>query len=604
SPLDVLAEHFAETPTLLVLDNLEQVVGVATELDQLLARCPGLELLATSRTVLRLRAEREYPVGPLTVPAFSERPPMEQLASLPAVQLFVDRAQAVRYDFALTEDNALDVVEICRRLDGLPLAIELAAARTRLLEPGALLTRLGSRLDALGTGPVDLPERQRTLRATVEWSIGLLDDAEQHMLATLSIFVEGWTVDAAMYVSDLTEDRALDLLDALAGHSLVNVDATDAGPRFRMLESVRELAAERLAASADLADVARRHAEYFGALVENADWPSERQAEWAERLRTDEENLRIAIRWFFTHDIAPLPHIFRILWLFWQMLDRMPEGHAWIDELRLRADALDDRAQAELLLTSAATAAEVGDDDSALAAVEAIERLEGRIDDPYLENAAQLAVSWILPIVDDFDGALQAASTALDGFRKQNEPFMAFAVLTVGMLEMRLGRHDAARASLTEVNELGGQFGNNWLESAARTQLAGLAVRAGHLDEARALLVESVDASGDTQLSTITVTFSLVAYAQLALAERDARRAAMALGAADGLRQRAGLRTWPLARRGEADLVTRVEQEIDPEVFNDAFAAGSELSQREAAALVRGDGSRDGGGEEGEKVTG
>jgi predicted ATPase len=600
-PLDVLVEQFAETPTLLVLDNLEQVVGVAPELDQLVARCPGLELLATSRTVLRLRAEREYPVGPLTVPAFSEQTPMEQLASLPAVQLFVDRAQAIRYDFALTEDNALDVVEICRRLDGLPLAIELAAARTRLLEPGALLARLGSRLDALGTGPVDLPERQRTLRATVEWSIGLLDDAEQHMLATLSIFVEGWTVDAAMYVSDLTEDRTLDLLDALAGHSLVYVDATDAGPRFRMLESVRELAAERLAVSADLADVERRHAEYFGALVENADWPAERQAEWAERLRTDEENLRIAIRWFFTHDIAPLPHIFRILWLFWQMLDRMPEGRAWIDELRLRADALDGRAQAELLLTSAVTAVEVGDDDSGLAAVEAIERLEGRIDDPYLESAAQLAVSWILPIVDDFDGALQAASTALDGFRKQNEPFMAFAALTVGMLEMRLGRDDAARASLTEVNELGGQFGNNWLESAARTQLAALAVRAGHLDEARELLVDSVDASGDTQHSTITVTFSLVAFAQLALAEGDARRAAMALGAADGLRQRAGLRAWPLARRGEAELVTRVAPEIDPEVFNDAFAAGSEFSQREAVALVCGDSSRDGGRERGEK---
>ena len=225
-PLDVLVEQFAETPTLLVLDNLEQVVGVAPDLDQLLARCPGLEILATSRTVLRLRAEREYPVGPLTVPVFSGRAPIEQLASLPAVQLFVDRAQAVRYDFALTDDNALAIVEICRRLDGLPLAIELAAARARLLEPDALLARLGSRLDALGTGPVDLPERQRTLRATVEWSVGLLDDAEQHMLATLSIFVEGWTVEAAVHVSGLTEDRTLDLLDSLAGHSLVSVDAT------------------------------------------------------------------------------------------------------------------------------------------------------------------------------------------------------------------------------------------------------------------------------------------------------------------------------------------------------------------------------------------
>jgi predicted ATPase len=594
-PLDVLVEHFAETPTLLVLDNLEQVVGVAPELNQLLARCPGLEILSTSRTVLRLRAEREYPVGPLTVPVFSERPPMEALASLPAVRLFVDRAQAVRYDFALTEDNALAVVEICRRLDGLPLAIELAAARSRLLEPSALLGRLGNRLDALGTGPVDLPERQRTLRATVEWSVGLLEDAERHMLATLSVFADGWTVDAAARVSDLTEDAALDLLDALAGHSLVHVDATDAGPRFHMLEAVRELAAERLGASADLADVERRHAHYFGSLVENADWPAERQAEWAEQLRTEEENLRIAIRWFLTHDITPLPHIFRILWLFWQMRGRMPEGRAWIDEVQLRADALDDRAQAELLFTSAVTAVEVGDDESALAAVEGLERLQGRLDDPYLESAAHLAVSWILPIVDDFDGALQAASTALDGFRQQNEPFMAFAALTVGMVEMALGRHEAARAHLTEVNELGGQFDNNWLESTARTQLALLAVRAGHLDEARALLMGSVEASEETELSTIVVAFSLVAFAQLALAEGDARLAVMALGATDGLRRRAGLRAWPSTRRGEAELGRRVAHEIDAHDFREGFAAGSELSHRQAVALVRGDSSREGG---------
>jgi predicted ATPase len=594
-PLDVLVEHFAETPTLLVLDNLEQVVGVAPELDQLLARCPHLEILSTSRTVLRLRAEREYPVGPLTVPVFSERPPMEALASLPAVRLFVDRAQTVRYDFALTEDNASAVVAICRRLDGLPLAIELAAARSRLLEPSALLARLGKRLDALGAGPVDLPERQRTLRATVEWSVGLLEDAERHMLATLSVFADGWTVDAAARVSDLTEDAALDLLDALAGHSLVHVDATDAGPRFHMLEAVRELAAERLGASADLADVERRHAQYFGSLVENADWPAERQAEWAEQLRTEEENLRIAIRWLLTHDITPLPHIFRILWLFWQMRGRMPEGRAWIDEVQLRADALDDRAQAELLFTSAVTAVEVGDDESALAAVEGLERLQGRLDDPYLESAAHLAVSWILPIVDDFDGALDAASTALDGFRQQNEPFMAFAALTVGMVEMTLGRDEAARAHLTEVNELGGQFDNSWLESTARTQLASLAVRADHLDEARALLMESVEASEETELSTLVVTFALVASAQLALAEGDARLAVMALGATDGLRRRAGLRAWPSTRPREAALATRVAQEIDADDFTEVFAAASELSHRQAVALVRGDSSRKGG---------
>ncbi len=292
------------------------------------------------------------------------------------------------------------------------------------------------------------------------------------------MFVDGWTVAAATHVSEHTEDEVLDLLDALAGHSLVSVVATDAGPRFRMLTSVRELAAERLAASANRDAVEQRHAEYFGSLVDNAEWPAERHSEWAERLRTEEENLRVAIRWFVSHDPTPLPHIFRVLWLFWQMHDRMPEGRAWIDELRLRADTLDDHARAEVLFTWAVTAVEVGDDDSALAAVEDIERLEGRIDDPYLQCALQLAVAWTLPIVDDFDGALEAASTALAGFRQQNEPFVAFAALTVGMLEMTLGRDDTAREYLLEVNELGGQFGNTWLEC-ERTNAARIARRAG-----------------------------------------------------------------------------------------------------------------------------
>jgi predicted ATPase len=588
SPLDVLIEHLAGTPTLLVLDNVEQVVGVAPELDLLLARCPGLKILATSRTALRLRAEQEYQVGALASPASSGLPPLDELASLPAVRLFVDRAKAVRYDFALTEENAADVVEICRRLEGLPLAIELAAARTRLLEPRALLVRLEHSLDALGTGPADLPERQRTLRATVEWSFGLLNDPEQQMLDVLSIFVEGWTVDAAVHVSGLADDDVLDLLDALVGHSLVQVEAVDAGRRFRMLASVRELAAERLTSGTRLADVERRHAEYFGGFVATDDWPRERQAAWAERMRTEEENIRVAVRWFLTHDIAPLPHLFRVLWLFWQMRGRMPEGRAWIAEVRQRADALDDRARAELEFTSAITAVEVGDDDAALAALEELRRPDGRADDPYLESAAQLAISWILPLVDDFDAALDAASAALDGFRKLDDPFAAFAALTVGMVELALGRDGAAQSHLAEVVELGSRFDNMWLESSARTQLASLAVRAGRLDDARSFLAASVDVREDTDVSTLTLCFSLVTAARLMLADGDAGRAAVALGAAEGLRRRAGLRAWPSTRRAEAELAARVAQHVAPSEYEAAWATGSEVTHREAVTLVRG----------------
>ncbi|WP_116451623.1 ATP-binding protein [Blastococcus litoris] len=586
-PVDVVAEHLADAPALLVLDNLEQLVGVASDLDQLLARCAGLTVLVTSRTALRLRAEREYAVGALDVPALPERPRLEELAALPAVQLFEDRARAVRYDFALTETNAPVVAEICRRLDGLPLAIELAAARSRLLDPAALLARLGSRLDALGPGPVDLPERQRTLRATVEWSVGLLADDEREVLETLSVFAEGWTLEAATSVTALPEDRALDLLDALSAHSLVVIDVSGTGPRFRMLGAVGELAAERLAGRPDRDEVARRHAAYFRALVEAADWPSQGQGEWADRWRTEEENLRVAIGWFCAHDVRPLPHLFRILWLFWQMRGRMSEGRTWIHEVQRRADALDDRARAELLVTSAMTAVEVGDDDSALAAVEDLRRLEGRIGDPYLESAAQLAISWTVPVVGDVDGALRAATAALEGFRDQDAPFEAFALLTVGGLEMVLGRPEPARAHLTEVAGLGRRAGNRWLVSAALAQLAALAVWTGRPEEARPLLLESVDGGADADISTLTLTFSLVARAHLALARGDGRGAATALGAADGLRRRAGLRAWPAARRSEAELVDRVRECLGTAAYADAVADGAELGHREAVALVR-----------------
>ena len=589
SALDTLIEHFAQYPALLVLDNLEQVTGAAVELDQLLAACPEVTILATSRTVLRVRAEREYPVEALTVPSSAELPPLDELAALPAVRLFVDRARAVRHDFTLDDANAAAVIEICRRLDGLPLAIELAAARTRVLAPVALLARLEHVLDSLGTGPVDLPERQRTLRATVEWSFGLLDDKERELVEALSVFADGWTIDAATRVVGRTEDETLDLLDALAGHSLVSVAADDAGPRFRMLVTVRELAAERLAAGDDGAEVARRHAEFFAELVADASWPAERQVEWADRLGVEEENVRVAIRWFFANDVRPLPHMFRVLWLFWQMRDRMTEGRAWIDELRPRVDTLDGSARAEVLFIWAVTAVEVGDDASALEAIDAIERFDSPIDDPFLQSALQLAIAWTLPIRDDFEGALEAASAALDGFRRRDEPFLAFAELTVGMLQMSVGRADSARPHLKQVDQLGSRFGNNWLQASARTQLAAVAAGAGELGAARTLLSRAVDAIDATHLSTLTLTFALVTAAQLAQADGDARRAATLLGAAHGLRSRAGLTAWPSTRRREGQLVALVADDVDPATYEAAFSAGAELNARAALDLVRGD---------------
>jgi hypothetical protein len=267
------------------------------------------------------------------------------------------------------------------------------------------------------------------------------------------------------------------------------------------------------------------------------------------------------------------------------MRGRMPEGRAWIAEVQRRADDLDDRARAELLFTSAVTAVEVGDDESALAAVDGLRRLDGRMEEPYLESAAQLAISWILPLVDDFEGALRLASSALAGFRRLDEPFMAFAALTVGGVAAALRRDDEARAGLREALDLGGQFDNDWLRSTARSQLAFLAARTGRIDEARSLLVDSVEAD---DVSTLPLTYALVAAARLAEAGGDAGRAATALGAAEGIRRAGGLRAWPSTRREEAQLVTRVARQLGAAAYEAAFTAGAELRHREAVELVRG----------------
>ncbi|HEV8164380.1 MAG TPA: hypothetical protein VGR74_08030, partial [Actinomycetota bacterium] len=425
APLEALAERLGHDRWLLVLDNLEQVLDAALDLDGLLARCPGVAILATSRTALGLRAEQEYPVPPLPLPAGV---PVETAMSSPAVALFVDWARAVRHDFALTTDNAAAIVALCRRLEGLPLAIELAAARTRLLDPDALLGRLSISLDALGSGAVDLPERQRPLRATVDWSVGLLDDAERSLLEILAVFVDGWTLQAAAAVAGLEEDRALELSESLARHSLIQVDRRDhglpSGPRSRMLETVREFMTERLAARPDLAEVGRRHADYHRALAEQADRPLRGigQSRWLERLEVEAGNLAAAVGWYLAHDRGPLPHLFRVLFLFWELRDHLGEARAWVDQLLPGADSLDPQARAELRWTAAVTALEVvGDPAAAMAARARLALLLPEIQDPFLRAVSQLTIAGISAVVGDFDGALRETSASLEKLRGQDE---------------------------------------------------------------------------------------------------------------------------------------------------------------------------------------
>jgi predicted ATPase len=593
APLEALAEYFGGDRWLLILDNLEQVIGAARDLDALLARCPGLVILATSRTVLGLRAEREYPVPPLplpaTVPAGPASVPLEELMTSPAVALFVDRAQAVRPSFALTAGNAAAVAEICRRLEGLPLAIELAAARTRLLDPGALLGRLARSLDALGTGAVDLPERQRTLRATVEWSVGLLENAERSLLEVVAVFVDGWTVEAAAHVAGLDEDRALDLTEALARHSLIYLDHAGEGPRPRMLETIRAFVAERLAARPDAAEVERRHAGYYRALAEQADRPlrGAGQRGWCERLDAEEGNLAAVVGWCLAHDTGPLPHLFRVLWLFWFLRDHLGQARSWVSQLLPTAGSLDLQARAELVWTAAAAGVEVGDDQAALAARERLAPLLDGIGDPYLRAVSQLIMAWTSGIIGDFDGALQGASVSLEELRGQDEPFWtALAAYTAGLVEMTVGRYDDALTHLTEMRDLAERLDNPWLAAVSRVYLGTLAVAQGRPQEAQAPMNEGLELSLAAH-STRSVTLCLAAFARLAFVEGDPQRAALLAGAAESLRRRVGLQAWPLLRRGEAELIAQVRQALGPGRFDQVFAAGSRLSQQQAVAAVR-----------------
>jgi len=298
SALDALCTVIGDRRVLLILDNLEQVLDVAEEIAVLAARCPSLQVIATSRAPLKIGAESEFELPPLELPASDARSP-EALIQVPSIALFVERAARVKPGLALTADNAVAIAEICRRLDGLPLALELAASRARILEPAALLQRLDHALDFLTSGDRDLPFRQRTLRATMSWSYSLLDAAEQRLLRRVSVFHEGWTLEAMERVcyDEADRHRALDELDSLVEKGLVRV--VGALERYSLLETIRAFASEQLQAGGEVASVRKAHADYFlrfaAGLAEA--FRGRGQIEAARRARSDNANTLAALRW-------------------------------------------------------------------------------------------------------------------------------------------------------------------------------------------------------------------------------------------------------------------------------------------------------------------
>ena len=371
---DALVEHVGERSTLLLLDNFEQVLDAAPVVAGLLQGCAGLRVLVTSRAALRLQGEREFPVPPLALPD-PARVASETLSQFAAVRLFIERACAVRPDFRVDNQNAPAVAEICARLDGLPLAIELAAARVRLFPPEAMLARLDRSLDLLRGGARDLPDRHQTLRDTIQWSYDLLDPAEQRLFRRLAVFVVGCTLEAAEAVSD---DPALDPAEGvltLLDHSLVRRDeGADGGPRFRMLETIREFGLGALAQAGEEADARAAHARFFLALAEQAEphLTGTDQVRWLDRLDAEQANLRAALDHLeAAGDVDGALRLGKALGRFWIVRGHLGEGYRRLMRLvDVSAGHAPTEAWAAVRNTAGIMAQEAGDLDPAFRLLE------------------------------------------------------------------------------------------------------------------------------------------------------------------------------------------------------------------------------------------
>jgi len=339
SVLDTLRDHVRDLEVLLVLDNFEQVLDAATVVADLLDAGPRLRILVTSRAPLHVVGEQELPVPPLGLPPEGDHPSVDDLARSDSVMLFVQRAAAVDAGFRLTEGNASAVAELCRRLDGLPLAIELAASRTKLLSPEAVLARLEHRLDLLTGGPVDLPARQRTLREAIGWSHDLLDETERVLFRRLGVFSGGCTLEG---IEEVTADGIgpgagiIDLLGSLVDKSLVSrLPAADGAVRFSMLATIREFALEQLDAAGERPTFLSRQAAWCAALAEAAE-PHLRkvgQRRWLDELEEEHDNLRAALRFAIdTSDADVALRLVAALWRFWHFHGHLAEGRRWAEE--------------------------------------------------------------------------------------------------------------------------------------------------------------------------------------------------------------------------------------------------------------------------------
>jgi predicted ATPase/DNA-binding SARP family transcriptional activator len=547
-----LAVDDRDAEQLIVLDNFEQLVDAAAAVSDLLAAAPAVRVLVTSQAALRLHGEREFPLAPLD--------------AAPAVELFVRRAPKAEADDAA-------IPEICRRLDGLPLAIELAAARTRLLSPAAILDRLGGRLDLLTGGPRDAPERQRTLRAAIEWSHDLLSDRERDVFARLAVFAGGWTLEAAEAVLG----DVLDELEALVDRSLV----VRTGERFDMLESIHAFARERLADDA----VAARHAAWALALAEAAEASLESPdaQQWLRRFDAERENLRAAAEWAIeARDAETAQRLTGALWRFWLSRGAVAEGRR-LAEAALAAGTATPAAAARAGNAAGVLAGAAGDHDAARAALtRALADAREAGDRP--REARVIGNLGVLDVFASDYASAQARYEEAAAIWRDLGDVRGQSLITQNLAIVHEGRDDleAAAELLEESVALARRAGDPALVASTLQVLGSLVARRG--DDARAvpLVRESLELSHEAEEGVATVE-CLETLAGIAARGGDPVTGATLLGAADAYREATGAVRQPDERPLHEATVDALNERLSP----DALAVGLERGRRtDLAAAV------------------
>jgi predicted ATPase/DNA-binding CsgD family transcriptional regulator len=596
--LDHVRESLAEREVLLLLDGFERVVEAAPVVADLLAGCRRLTALVTSQVVLRVYGEHAYRVPPLALPSRHrspgawQPPPLDQLREVESVRLLVERARAANADFDLTPDNATAVVEICHQLDGLPLAIELAAARSALLSPQAMLARLARRLPLLTGGARDQPARFRAMRDAIGWSHDLLSPVEQAIFRRLAVFAGGWTPEAAQAVADAAT-LGVDVLEALASlleKSLLWPIAGDDEPRFDMLDTIREYGLEQLAACGEERETRQRHAGYFSALAERAEpiLMDTGDLDWLDRLEAEHANLSAALAWYAeADDPVGAVRLAGALTMFWYFRGYLNEADAWLSRAlaadRAHGAIAAPALRARALVGSGMLAQMRGDVERALDALEEGLALRRLGDDAWGTAVALSLVGGALTSQERYDEAAVLFEDALERWRALgNGGWTGHALFHLGLVAFVRGERARVRALCAEAIVEQERAGA-WLDAIDPLHYLGLeACAAGDIAGASGYFADAL-ARLRRRGSPSAIACGLADAATLA-AHRWPERAARLFGAADALLRVDGASFPAPARHAYADAATLARAAQGEAAWAAAFAAGGALAIDEALA--------------------